>query len=363
MTERQTPDQDRPVALNGTQNHGAQSPENLGSDRVSLDEIRDLIKALPSLDVAVIDKFKTRNAELLKPVGALGRLEDLALWMAQSQARHPARLQRPRIAVYAANHGIAAQNVSAFPAAVTEKVVQACQMGLAGIAPIAQAADADLMVYEMGLDTPTQDFTKSPAMSDEECARAIAYGMMAVEPGIDLLCVGEIGIGNTTSGAAMAAALFGGAGADWVGPGSGVTGAALQHKQAIVDQALALHKDALSDPLDIMRCLGGFELAAILGAVIAARMAKVPVLLDGFTCSVAAAPLAMLRPDGLDHCQVGHLSPEPGHRKMLDKLEKEPILDMKMRLGEGTGAAVAISILKAAVATHADMGRFQDLGL
>ena len=336
---------------------------HMPAEAVSLSEIRDLIISLPSLDVSVIDKFNLRNKELLKPVGALGRLEEYALWMAQAQGRHPARLERPRIAVYAANHGVASQNVSAFPAAVTEKVVQACQMGLAAIAPIASAADADLMVYEMGLETPTADFTTQPAMNEEECARAIAYGMMAVEQGIDLLCVGEIGIGNTTSGAALAAAFFGGTGADWVGPGSGVTGEALQHKREIVDRALAFHAGHLSDPLEILCRLGGFELAAILGAVIAARMAKIPVLLDGFTCSVAAAPLALMRTDGWDHCQVGHLSPEPGHLKLIQKLGKQPVLDMGMRLGEGSGAALAISIMKAAVATHADMGRFSDLGL
>jgi nicotinate-nucleotide--dimethylbenzimidazole phosphoribosyltransferase len=329
----------------------------------SLDEIRAVMAELPGPDLEAASKAATREAQLTKPAGALGRLEEITAWLATWQGRHPPRVERPRIAVFAGNHGVAAQGVSAYPAAVTAQMVQNFIAGGAAVNQLCLAADADLRVYEMALDRPTADFTQGPAMSEEECSRAIAYGMMAVEPNLDLLCLGEMGIANTTSAAALACALFGGSAADWVGPGTGVAGSALARKTAVVAAGVALHREAARDPFDILRCLGGQELAAICGAVMAARLARTPVLLDGFACTAAAAVLHAVDPRALDHCLVAHVSAEPGHRRLLQAIGKPALLDLGMRLGEASGAALAISIVKAAIACHTGMATFADAGV
>jgi nicotinate-nucleotide--dimethylbenzimidazole phosphoribosyltransferase len=200
-------------------------------------------------------------------------------------------------------------------------------------------------------------------MDEGECARAVAYGMMAVEPGIDLLCLGEMGIANTTAASAMCVGLFGGTAADWVGPGTGVAGTALARKVETVAAAAELHFAQKRAPLDVLARVGGFELAAIVGAVLAARLARVPVLLDGFACTVAGAVVAALDPRGLDHCQIAHMSAEPGHRRLLDRLGRKPLLDLGMRLGEASGAALAIGLVRAALACHAGMATFDDAGV
>jgi nicotinate-nucleotide--dimethylbenzimidazole phosphoribosyltransferase len=200
-------------------------------------------------------------------------------------------------------------------------------------------------------------------MSESECARAMAYGMTCVEPGIDLLALGEMGIANTTSAAALCNALFGGTAADWVGPGTGVSGSVLQTKVEVVAAGVALHRQYLSDPLEVLRRLGGHELAAIAGAVIAARMARIPVILDGFACTAAAAVLYALDRKTLDHCVVAHVSAEPGHRRLLKQIDKAALLDLGMRLGEGSGATLAVTLLKAAVACHTGMATFAEAGV
>jgi nicotinate-nucleotide--dimethylbenzimidazole phosphoribosyltransferase len=329
----------------------------------SLDEMRRILRDLPGGDLAAATAAAEREGQLTKPPGALGRLEGLSAWLATWQGRHPPRVIHPRVAVFAGNHGVATRGVSAYPAEVTVQMVQNFVKGGAAINQLSKAADADLRVYELNLEQPTADFTEGPAMSEEDCARAMAYGMMAVEPGVDLLALGEMGIANTTSAAALCHALFGGTAADWTGPGTGVVGPALARKTDVVAAGIARHRGALGDGLDIMRRLGGFELAAIAGAVIAARMAKVPVLLDGFACTAAAAVLRAVNPQALDHCQVAHVSAEPGHRRLLEKLGVSPLLDLGMRLGEASGAALAIGIVKAAAACHAGMATFAEAGV
>jgi len=221
-------------------------------------------------------------------------------------------------------------------------------------------ADADLRVYEMALDQPTADFTLGPAMDEGACARAITYGMMAVEDGIELLALGEMGIGNTSAAAAICHALFGGEAADWTGPGTGVEGAVLDAKIAAVSAGVAVNRAAMTDPLHVLRCLGGQEIAAIAGAVVAARVARIPVLLDGYTCTAAAAVLHAIDPALLDHCQIAHLSAEPAHRDLVQHMGKRPLLDLDMRLGEASGAALAINIVRAAVACHTGMATFAE---
>ena len=328
----------------------------------TLDEIRALMAHLPGPDLQAGTAAAERERQLTKPAGALGRLEELSAWLATWQARHPPTLNHPRTVVFAANHGVAARGVSAYPAAVTAQMVQNFIAGGAAVNQLCKMTDADLRVYEMNLDQPTADIVAAPAMSEEECARAMAYGMMAVEPGIDVLAIGEMGIANTTVAAALCLALFGGDAADWTGPGTGVVGAALEHKREVVAAAVARH-GAGHEPFEVLRSLGGLEFAAMAGAILAARMGRVPVVLDGFCAGAAAAVLYAADPRALDHCVAGHVSAEPGHRRLLDRLGKPPLLDLGMRLGEASGATLALSILKAAAACHAGMATFAEAGV
>ncbi|HEX6978460.1 MAG TPA: nicotinate-nucleotide--dimethylbenzimidazole phosphoribosyltransferase [Alphaproteobacteria bacterium] len=326
-------------------------------------EIRDILPHLPGPDREACDTAAARQQQLTKPPGSLGRLEELAIWCATWQGRHPPRVERPRTCVFAGNHGVATRGVSAYPAEVTAQMVQNFIAGGAAVNQLCRVVDADLRVYEMALDHPTADFTTAPAMTEEECARAMAYGMMAVEPGIDLLALGEMGIANTTSAAALCCALFGGTAAEWTGPGTGVSGAVLERKIATVAAGVDRHRAALTDPLQALRHLGGHELAAIAGAVIAARMARIPVILDGFASTAAAAVLHALDPRALDHCIVAHMSAEPGHRRLMTTIGKTPLLDLGMRLGEASGATLAIAIVKAAVSCHSGMASFAEAGV
>jgi nicotinate-nucleotide--dimethylbenzimidazole phosphoribosyltransferase len=328
----------------------------------NLDEIRALFANLPGPDLEAGTVAALHERQLTKPAGALGRLEELSQWLATWQGRHPPRLDHPRTSVFAGNHGVAARGVSAYPAAVTAQMVQNFIAGGAAVNQLCRVVDADLRVYEMNLDTPTADFIDAPAMSEEQCAKAIAYGMMAVEPGLDVLALGEMGIANTTAAAALCLALFGGSAGDWTGPGTGIVGAALDRKREVVAAAVERHGGS-GDALELLRRLGGYDLAAIAGAVLAARMGRVPVVLDGFATTAAAAVLFAIDPRGLDHCIVAHVSAEPGHRRLLDHIGKRALFDFGMRLGEASGATLAIAILKGAIACHNGMATFADAGV
>jgi nicotinate-nucleotide--dimethylbenzimidazole phosphoribosyltransferase len=332
----------------------------LPTDIRSIDAFRRLMVALPAADEAAAAAARTRDAQLTKPAGALGRLEELAIWLAAWQGRHPATLAAPLALVFAGNHGVVAQGVSAFPSAVTAQMVANFQAGGAAINQLCRAFDARLEVIALELERPTADFTTVPAMTEAECAAALAAGWTAVPPGIDLLLIGEMGIGNTTSAAALTAALFGGSGAEWAGRGTGVDDAGLSRKARAIDIALALHGTALTDPLQALRHVGGRELAAMAGAVAAARHHRVPVVLDGFVATSAVAVLQRLNPAALDHCVAGHISVEPGHGRLLQRLGKAPLLDLGMRLGEASGAVLALGILRGALATHTGMATFEE---
>jgi nicotinate-nucleotide--dimethylbenzimidazole phosphoribosyltransferase len=328
-----------------------------------LDEIRALMAHLPGPDLDAGSAAATRERQLTKPAGSLGRLEELAAWLATWQGRHPPRIDHPRTVVFAANHGVAARGVSAYPASVTAQMVQNFIAGGAAVNQLCRIVDADLRVYEMNLDTPTGDIALGPAMSTEECAQAIAYGMMAVEPGIDALAVGEMGIANTTVASALCMSLFGGEASEWTGPGTGVAGATLDRKREVVAAAVARHRPKAGDPFETLRRLGGLEFAAIAGAILAARMGRVPVVLDGFCATAAAAILYAADPRALDHCVAGHVSAEPAHRRLLAHIGQRPLLDLGMRLGEASGATLALAILKAAAACHSGMATFAEAGV
>ena len=325
----------------------------------TLEEMRRVLVEQPGPDEAAAAAVRQRQAELTKPPGSLGRLEDLVAWLAAWQGRARPRVDAPRTAVFAANHGIAAQRVSAYPASVTSEMVKNFIAGGAAVNQLCAMVDADLRVYELALDQPTADFSQGPAMSEDDCAHAMAYGMMAVEPGFDVLALGEMGIGNTTSAAALCLSLFGGEADQWVGRGTGVDDVTFARKVALVEQSAALHRSA-SDPLSILARLGGLELAAIAGAILAARRAKVPVILDGYATTAAAATLFALDAAALDHCQVAHVSAEPGHARLLDRIGKTALLDFGMRLGEGSGATLVIPLLQAACACHNGMATFAE---
>jgi nicotinate-nucleotide--dimethylbenzimidazole phosphoribosyltransferase len=329
----------------------------------SFSDLRAACSDLPAGDSAVADRVAARDAELTKPPRSLGRLEDLIEWLARWQRRSPPRLDRIDVLVFAGNHGVAAQGVSAYPTEVTAQMVANFASGGAAINQLARVAGASLRVIPLSLEKPTADFTLEPAMDEDAFLAAVTAGQDAIPAEADLVCLGEMGIGNTTAAAAIAAALFGGGGTRWAGRGTGVDDRGLARKQEAIDHALARHEAALADPLRVAAALGGRELAAILGAVLSARQQNIPVLLDGFVCTAAAAPLVRVRADALAHAAAAHVSAEAGHKILLGELGLEPILDLNMRLGEASGAALAVLILRAALACHTGMATFADAGV
>jgi nicotinate-nucleotide--dimethylbenzimidazole phosphoribosyltransferase len=329
----------------------------------SLDDIRTFCRDLPGGDVHAADAATLRQQSLTKPPGSLGRLEELAIWLARWQRREIPQLERVTIAVFAGNHGIAARGVSAYPQEVTEQMVANFASGGAAINQIAKLAGAGLRVVPIELDRPTRDFTVAAAMDVDEFLAAVDIGYRTVPPDSDLLAVGEMGIANTTTAATLCAALLGGGAASWAGRGTGVDDAGLARKRATIDAALSFHRAISGDPLAVAAALGGRELAAIAGAILAARRHQIPVLLDGFVATAAIVPLARLQAGILDHCRAGHVSAESGHRALLRELGLDPLLDLNMRLGEASGAGVAILLLRAALACHGGMATFSEAGV
>ena len=327
-----------------------------------LDGFRDALAALPQADAAATAAAAARNGQLTKPPAALGRLEDLAIWYAGWRGQEKPQVAHPQIIVFAGNHGVAAQGVSAFPPEVTAQMVLNFEHGGAAINQLARTFGARLDVHPLSLDTPTADFTAGPAMTEAELLEALSIGWTAVDPAADVLVVGEMGIGNTTSAAALAAALFGGDAAEWVGRGTGVDDHGLATKTRVVGEGLARHAGK-GDGLEMLRRLGGRELAAMAGAIARARAARIPVLLDGFICCAAAAALEKTTPGALDHCAAGHLSAEGAHGRMLEALGKQPLLSLGLRLGEAPGGALALGVLKASVACLSGMATFAEAGV
>jgi nicotinate-nucleotide--dimethylbenzimidazole phosphoribosyltransferase len=328
-----------------------------------LGDIKIACQNLPKGDARAAAAVEARQLTLTKPPGSLGRLEELTVWLGRWQARDVPRLNRVEVLVFAGNHGVVSQGVSPYPPEVTAQMVANFNRGGAAINQLAINGGASLQIIPLQLDAPTRDITEFTAMDELDFTTSVSTGFKVVKPGTDLLALGEMGIGNTTSAAALAAALFGGGGVRWAGRGTGLDDAGLLRKQKVVNSALLRHGTALVDPLYAAMALGGRELAAIFGAVLAARWQNVPVLLDGFVCTAAAAPLARLEEGGLNHVRAAHVSAEAGHRLLLESLELSPLLDFGMRLGEGSGAALTIPILRAAVACHHGMSTFAQAGV
>lgn len=329
----------------------------------TLADIRTILRQMPVPDADAVAQACARDAQLTKPPGALGRLEDLALWYCGWRGDARARVRAPQVIVFAGNHGVVAQGVSAFPAQVTAQMVANFAAGGAAVNQLAGVVGARMDVHPLDLGRPTGDISTGPAMTEAELVAALRAGWDAVGDATDLLALGEMGIGNTTSAAAIALALHGGTAADWTGRGTGLDDAALVRKARVVDRAVTVNKAAGAGGFEVLRRLGGRELAAMTGALLRARTARIPVVLDGFICTAAAACLEAEHPGALDHAVAGHVSAEPGHRRLLERLGKAPLLSLGLRLGEGSGAVLAMGLVQAALACHSGMATFAEAGV
>ncbi|SEG42773.1 nicotinate-nucleotide-dimethylbenzimidazole phosphoribosyltransferase [Thalassococcus halodurans] len=331
------------------------------SDITSLEAVAALAETLPAADAGAINVATERQNSLTKPMGALGRLEELAIFMAGWQETDRPSIKRAQAVVFAGNHGVCAQGVNPFPQEVTAQMVANFEHGGAAINQLCRANGADLSVIAIDLDTPTNDITQGAAMSEAETLDAMCRGAEAVDADASVLVLGEMGIGNSTIAAALAMAAFGGDAKDWVGRGTGSDDAGVNRKVDAITRACAANSDASG--LALLSAVGGREQAAICGAVLQARALRIPVILDGFICTAATTPLFAADPRFLDHCVVGHVSREPGHARLLDALNKQPVLSLDMALGEGSGAAVALGILRSALECHNGMATFAEAGV
>lgn len=323
---------------------------------------------------------RARQDQLIKPRGALGKLESIACWFAARQRREIPNPLKPAILVFAADHGVARQGVSAYPASVTSHMLESLGQGVAAINVLARACDADFEAIDVGVNQPssnsnvhseriacgTKDLSSGPAMSLVQAQRAIEiganYARRVIARGANLVLAGEVGIANTTSAACLIAALLQIEPGEIVGHGSGVSDAVLTHKLQVVQTALARRSPSLT-PMQILAEFGGFEIAAITGACLEAARRGVPSLLDGFISSSAALVGCAIEPNLRHWLLASHRSAERGHKIALDELDLDPLIDLGMRLGEGTGAAVVVPLLQAAIKLHAEMATFAEAGV
>ncbi|MEI4232123.1 nicotinate-nucleotide--dimethylbenzimidazole phosphoribosyltransferase [Roseovarius sp. D22-M7] len=333
------------------------------ADFLTLSDVARHLRDLPGPDTAARAAARVRDAQLTKPPGALGRLEDLAIWYCGWRGAARVRVDAPQVLVFAGNHGVCAQGVSAFPASVTAQMVANFRAGGAAVNQLAEAAGARMDVHPLDLDRPTADISLGAAMTEAEVIAALRAGWEAVDHATDLLVVGEMGIGNTTAAAAIAFALYGGQAPDWTGRGTGLDDAGLTRKARIVAKAVAVNAASGLDGLEVLRRLGGREIAAMAGAILRARAGRIPVVLDGFICTAAAACLEAAQHGALDHAIAGHVSAEPGHARLLEYLGKVPLLSLGLRLGEGSGGVLAMGIVRSALACHAGMATFAEAGV
>lgn len=328
-----------------------------------LDDIRRLIAELPGPDRQAQAAVQARERTLAKPPGALGRLEELTEWLAAWQGKPSPTVDRPRVAVFVSSHGVAARGVSAREPNAAPKMMETLAIGKAAVNQICASFDIGLKVCDLAVDIPTADIASGPAMDERGCAATIAFGMEATEGEVDLLCLGDLGVGGTTIAAAIFHALWGEAAHEWVAAGGGLDAASLARKAAVVAEAVARHCDHHGDPLEMLRRLGGRDVAAMAGAIAAARIQRIPVLLDGIVAAAAAAILHHIDPRSIDHCRAAHRSAQPAHEKALARLGLSPLLDLDIALGQGTGAALAVALAKAAVACHRGMATSAEAGL
>jgi nicotinate-nucleotide--dimethylbenzimidazole phosphoribosyltransferase len=324
--------------------------------------LSELLRDLPESDAATRAAVQKRAANVLRPRGALARMDDVAAWLASWQRTERPEVRSPRAIVFVADHGVVERGVSAYPQMVTAAMLDALERGAATASAIARKLDVPLRIVDVGVGRPTGDITVEPALDHDRFEECLEAGRAAVAAAdADLVVLGEMGIGNTTAAAAVCATLFGLTAADWTGRGTGVDDAGYERKVAAVEAARRRAREVLA--VEVLREVGGAELVAIAGACIEARLRSIPILLDGFVVTAALAPLEVVRPGALDHCLAGHCSSEPGHRLLLEKLGKSPLLDLDLRLGEGSGALLALPLVGLAAASVTEVATFSEWGL
>ena len=333
-------------------------------------------------DHAATDAAIARQGQLTKPPGSLGLLEEIAVRLAGMQGREKPALEKVRIVVFAADHGVAAEGVSAFPQAVTGQMILNFAHGGAAISVLAKEQGAELEVVDVGslAELPpfpnvvvqkagqgTANFRRGPAMTEAQLEAALQAGKDAAEralaAGAQLFIGGEMGIANTSAATAVSCALLDVEPEALAGPGTGLDAAGVRHKAQVIRESLALHREALSSPLAVLRHVGGFEIAALCGAYLACAQAGLPVLVDGFIASSAALLALRIQPDAAGWFFYGHASAEPGHARLMAALNARPLVDLGLRLGEGSGAAVALPLLRLACALHNSMATFAEAGV
>lgn len=317
------------------------------------------LTTLNAIDESFVASAQKRLDSLTKPQGSLGRLEEMACFMCGWQQTERPSADYAATLIFSGNHGVVTQGVSAFPSEVTTQMVANFEAGGAAINQLCHAIPSTLKVIPLTLDKPTQDMTQTAAMSTAECEAAFQAGMNAIPDDADVIVLGEMGIGNTTPAAAISMFLGGGRAIDWVGRGTGIDDAIWQKKCEVVEKAISLHTPHITDTMSLLARLGGRELAAMAGAVIGARHKRIPILLDGYVTTAAAATLTLSYEHALAHCIAGHQSVEPGHARLLSHFGLSPLLNLQMRLGEGSGAQVALAIVRAAMATFNGMATFE----
>ena len=329
----------------------------------SPEDLSRLLKELPSRASIHAVRAGQRQRQLVKPPGSLGRLEDLAQFLASWSEDGTPRAQVVRGVIFAGNHGVTAQGISPFPSSVTAQMVETYRRGGAAINVLARLEKIDLDIVPLALDQPTGDISLGPAMTAEETIDALNAGADAIKVPTDILILGEMGIGNTTIAAALAARALGGDGNEWAGAGTGLDNDGIRRKAAVINRALDLHRPAPQTAFSIVSRLGGREQAAIAGAIVKARLLRIPIILDGFVVGASLAALYAENTDIITHCVAGHLSDEQAHVKLLRRMRLSPLLDLGMRLGEGTGAALATNLARAAVSLHMEMATFAEAGV
>lgn len=330
-----------------------------------------------TVNTELADAARARQLSLTKPPGSLGQLEELAVAFAGWQGRVDPQVNAIAMRIFAADHGVVAEGVSAFPQAVTVEMQRNFAAGGAAISVLARHMNADFSVVNMGsaseekiegvdqvdLGPGTENFCQGMAMREEQLAAALQAGADRVPVNADVFIGGEMGIGNTTAAAALTAALLNVPAADVVGRGTGVDDEGLLRKRTVVDRALDYHAAELDKPLTLLQVLGGFEIAALTGAYIRSAQHGIPSVVDGYICTAAAAIAVALNPSVREWLIFAHCSAEPGHRLLLESLEAEPLLDFGMRLGEGSGAALVVPLLQSACRLHSEMATFAEAGV
>lgn len=323
--------------------------------------LADLARA-PAADELARQAVIQRATRVLRPPGALARLDRVAGWLAGWHRTDVPEVTRPALVLAAGDHGVVGRGVTSYPSEVTQAMIDAIRAGVATSAVMARRLDVALRLVDGGVGHPTADIVTDDALGTERFEHLVELGRRTVaELDTDLLLVGEMGIGNTTASAAVAAALVGGDTDGFVGRGAGLDDEGLELKRAAV--RAAVERVGVRSPFEALRRLGGAEHAVLAGAIAEARLRSIPVLLDGYVTSVSALALALEVAGSVEHCFAAHLSPEPGHRLVLDRLGLEPLLDLEMGLGEGSGALVALPVVQLAVAAVVDVATFDEWGL